>query len=217
MQHLALFCGFEPSQIEKLLLCLDAKIKKCNTNETIMSHKEALQNIYVVISGTAELASYDYDGNKCVLERYGSDSIFGEMFFSPLGTEEFRVWATTPCEILSFPYNIAMSQCENSCSLHTKFLDNLFKLISQKLLEQSQHIEILTKRTTREKLLAYFELQSIENDSFSFLLPMSLSSLSDYLGVDRCAMQREIKHLNDEGIILSKAKKITLLKKVILS
>lgn len=213
MQHLALFRGFEPSQIEKILVCIGAKIKKCNANETIMSHNEAPKTLYIVISGTAELASYDYNGNKCVLERYDSDSVFGEMFFSPLGNEEFRVWATSPCEILFFPYDSAFSLCENSCSHHKDFLDNLFKLIAQKLIKQSQHIEILAKRTIREKLLAYFQIQSTENGSLSFVLPMSLSSLSDYLGVDRSAMQREIKRLNDEGIISSRAKKIVLNKK----
>ena len=40
---------------------------------------------------------------------------------------------------------------------------------------------------------------------------MSLSNLSDYLCVDRSAMMREIKKLNDEGIIKSEKKFITIL------
>lgn len=213
MQNSALFRGFEGSDAQKMLRCLGAKIKNCNTNETIMSYNESPEYLYVVISGTAELTTYDYDGNKTILERFVRDSVFGDMFFRPSGNDEFAVYATSPCEVLCFRYYNAINQCENACKRHKDFLNNLFLLLSKKLLNQSQHIEILTKRTIREKLMSYFEHQASENSSFSFSLPMSLSSLADYLSIDRSAMQREIKRLNDEGIIVSKGKKIVIVRK----
>ena len=213
MQNSALFRGFEGFEAQKMLRCLDAKVKNCNTNETIMSYKESPEYLYIVLSGTAELATYDYDGNKTILERFTPDSIFGDMFFRPSGNDEFIVSATTSCTVMSFRYYNAINQCENACKRHKVFLDNLFSLLSKKLLNQSQHIEILTKRTIREKLMSYFEHQATENSSFSFTLPMSLSSLADFLSIDRSAMQREIKRLNDEGIIVSKGKKIVIVRK----
>lgn len=209
----ALFSGFTLSEYQKMVRCLGAKFKNCNTNETIMSYKEAPEYIYVVLSGTAELVTYDYDGNKTILERYSADSIFGDMFFRPSGSDEFSVCATSTCEIISFRYHNAITQCENACKRHTLLLDNLFSMVSAKVLNQSQHIEVLTKRTIREKLMSYFEHQATKNNDFSFVLPMSLSALADYLSIDRSAMQREIKRLNDEGIIKSKGKRITLIRK----
>ncbi len=196
-----------------MLKCLHIKLKKCNTNETIMLHNEAPEYLYVVLSGTAELASYDYDGNKAILERFSTNSVFGDMFFSPISSDEFMVTATSPCEILAFRYKNAITQCANTCKHHVMFLDNLFQLLALKLSDRAQHIEMLSKRTIREKLLTYFEIQASEKGSFSFLLPMSLSSLSEYLNIDRSAMQREIKRLNDDGIIQSKGKKIILIRK----
>lgn len=213
MLNSALFRGFQEFEVEKMLKCIGGKIKICNTNETIMSYKEAPYYLYVVLSGTAELATYDYDGNKTVLERFTPDSMFGDMFFKPLGKDEFSVYATTSCKILYFRYYDAIHLCENVCKRHKTLVDNLFSMLSEKLLHQSEHIEILTKRTTREKLLCYLTHREAEFGSFSFSLPMSLSSLADYIGVDRSAMQREIKRLNDEGIIMSKGKKITIIRK----
>lgn len=213
MQNSALFRGFQEIETEKMLKCIGGKIKNCNTNETIMSYKDAPHYLYVVLSGTAELATYDYDGNKTVLERFARDSVFGDMFFAPLAKDDFNVYATTSCEILYFRYYDAINQCENACKRHKLFLENLFMLLSKKFIAQSEHIEILTKGTIREKLLCYFAHRKAETGSFSFSLPMSLSALSDYLGVDRSAMQREIKRLNDEGIIMSKGKKITIIRK----
>lgn len=213
MENSALFSGFTDIERKKMLKCLGGKIKNCNTNETIMLHNEGSDYLYIVLSGTAELAGYDYDGNKSVLARFSADSIFGDIFFRPLSNDQFMVSATSECSVLFFRYHDALFQCENACKHHTRFLDNLFSLISEKLILQTQHIEVLTKRSIREKLLTYFEHQSLENGSFSFSLPMSLSALSDYLGIDRSAMQRELRRLNNEGIVESKGKKIILIRK----
>lgn len=211
MQNSALFRGLTDSECQKMLKNLDAKLKNCNTNETIMSYSEQPDYIYVVLTGHAELASYDYDGNKAILERYSRDSVFGKKFFHALSTDELMVTATSDCNVLYFKYSPSIY--ENVSKYHARFLDNLFSMVAKKSYEQSQHIDVLSKRTIREKLTSYFEIQIRNNGSFSFVLPMSLSSLADYLSVDRSAMQREIKRLNDEGLIISKGKKITVIRK----
>ena len=57
-------------------------------------------------------------------------------------------------------------------------------------------------------------IQSSKNDSPSFSLPFTLSSLADYISVDRSAMMREIKKLKDDGIIEISQKDVKLLKRL---
>ena len=45
----------------------------------------------------------------------------------------------------------------------------------------------------------------------TFYLPLPLSDLADYLSVDRSAMMREIKKMNEENIIISEKRKITVI------
>ena len=78
----------------------------------------------------------------------------------------------------------------------------------------SEHIDVLSHRTIREKLMAYFMIQSSKNDSPSFSLPFTRSSLADYISVDRSAMMREIKKLKDDGIIEISQKDVKLLKRL---
>ena len=87
-------------------------------------------------------------------------------------------------------------------------IDSLFKLNFKKSL---LHINILGQRTIRNKLLFFFEHLKMQNNSNAFTLPMPFSDLADYLAVDRSAMMRELKKLNDEKIIKTKIRKITLL------
>ena len=55
--------------------------------------------------------------------------------------------------------------------------------------------------TIRDKLLAYFRLQSIKEKSRIIHLPYSYTILADYLAINRSAMNRELKHLKDEKVI----------------
>ena len=72
-------------------------------------------------------------------------------------------------------------------------------------------IELLSKRTTREKLLSYFNIISSQKLTKSFILPFSLTDLADFLSVDRSAMMRELKLLKDDNFIKKEGNRITLL------
>ena len=72
-------------------------------------------------------------------------------------------------------------------------------------------IEILTKKSIKEKLLEYFRL-TYPNSRIIYL-QNSITELAIYLGVNRSALSRELGNLKEEGIIDIKNKKITLLYK----
>ena len=91
------------------------------------------------------------------------------------------------------------------------FIKNLIKLLSDQVKNKNNRIELLTKRTTRDKLLEYFRMQSQEKGSKSFTIPYSYTELANYLSVDRSAMSREINYLKEDGLIQTNKRRITLL------
>ena len=46
--------------------------------------------------------------------------------------------------------------------------------------------------------------------SKTFTIPLTYTDLADYLGIDRSAMQRELKNLKEDELISTTNKKITL-------
>ena len=108
-------------------------------------------------------------------------------------------------------YNNINTKCKSNCKFHTTLISNLFELTLKRTIQQNKRIEILSKRTIREKLLSYFSLLSGKEFNKTITLPFSLTNLADYLSVDRSAMMRELKTLSDEGFILKNGNKITLL------
>ena len=60
---------------------------------------------------------------------------------------------------------------------------------------------MISKRTIREKLLAYLSSQAQSHNSRYFEIPLGRTELAEYLCVDRSALTRELVKMRDDGLI----------------
>ena len=165
----------------------------------------------IMLHGEADLIRYDFNGNKTIIGSFSTNDIFGEVFYPANTNNELFVQAKTDCEVIFFIYNDILTKCKSNCTFHKEFSQKLHILIVNQVVSLNTRIELLTKKNIRDKLLSYFNILSNKKLSKTFVLPYSLTDLADYLSVDRSAMMRELSHLKEEGFIIKKGKKITLL------
>lgn len=191
--------------------CLRMQKKAFAKGEIITTYMEKRKQICILLSGKADLIRYDLQGNKDIIERFYESDIFGEAFYPVNINNELFVEATENCEVLLFLYDDIRVKCRNNCKFHTTLVSYLFELTLKRTISQNTRIEILSKRTIREKLLSYFSLLSGKGFNKTLTLPFSLTNLADYLSVDRSAMMRELKSLVDEGFIEKNGNRIKLL------
>lgn len=191
--------------------CVKMQKKVFQKGQIITTYIEKRKQICILLSGRADLIRYDLNGNRDIIERFYENDVFGEAFYPVNINNELFVEATDKCEILMFSYDNINTKCRSNCKFHTTLISNLFELTLKRTIQQNKRIEILSKRTIREKLLSYFSLLSGKEFNKTITLPFSLTNLADYLSVDRSAMMRELKTLSDEGFILKNGNKITLL------
>lgn len=181
---------------------------------TITSYIEKRKQIFILLEGEASLIRYDEKGNKDIVDFFKPGNVFGETFYNVNVSNELSVQATKNCIVLTCLYDDIQKKCKNNCQFHEKLNSVLLDLLFQNTKHQNSRIEVLSKRTIREKLHIYFEILSAENFSNTVTLPFSLTDLADFLSVNRSAMMRELKDLEDEGIIIKKERrKIKLLYK----
>ncbi len=193
--------------------CKQVQKKSFRKNQTITTYIQKRNQIYILIDGEADLVRYDLNGNKSIIEHFTKNDIFGEAFYIITINNELSVEARKNCEVLCFTYDNIHQKCKNNCKFHQTLSENFSNLILNKVMDLNTRIEILTKRSIREKLRGYFNILSTRNLSQTFSIPFSLTDLADYLSVDRSAMMRELKLLKDEGFIKKNGNKITLLYK----
>ena len=87
----------------------------------------------------------------------------------------------------------------------------MLRLMSDKSQALSERVDVLSRRSIREKLLCYFRQLAGKNGGKTFTLPFSLSTLADYIATDRSAMMRELKRLREEELITSDGRRFQLL------
>jgi len=191
--------------------CIKAQKKVFPTGSVITTYMEKRKQICILLSGKADLIRYDLKGNKDIIERFNENDVFGEVFHNVNTNNELFVLATKQCEVLIFLYDDLRIKCKQNCSFHTTLVSTMLELVLKNTISQNTRIEILSKRSIREKLLSYFNILSNKSFSKNITIPFSLTSLADYLSVDRSAMMREIKNLIDEGFISKNGNRIKLL------
>lgn len=180
----------------------------------ITSYIEKRKQIFILLEGEATLLRYDEKGHKDIVDFFRPGNVFGETFYNVNVSSELSVQATKKCKVLTCLYDDIRHKCRNNCKYHEKLNSALLDLLFQNTMHQNSRIEVLSKRTIREKLHIYFEILSAEAFSNTIILPFSLTDLADFLSVNRSAMMRELKDLEDEGIIEKKERrKIKLLYK----
>ena len=191
--------------------CVKMQKKFFPKGSIITTYIEKRKQICILVSGKANLIRYDSKGNQDIIECFYANDIFGETFYPVNTNNELFVSATENCEVLLFMYDDIYTKCKANCKFHSILVSNLLELILYRSINQNTRIEILSKRTIREKLLSYFSILSSNGFLKSITLPLSFTNLADYLSIDRSAMMREIKSLIDEGFIEKDGKKIKLL------
>lgn len=190
--------------------CSRMQDKHFDKGKIITTYIEKRNQVCMLLSGSADLIRYDYNGNKTIVEHFIPKDIFGEVFYHVNTNNELFVLAKENSEVLIFNYIEMEEKCRKNCPFHQKLMSNLQNLFLDKIVNMNIRIEILSKRSIREKLITYFSTLSTRQMSKTFLLPFSLTDLADYLSVDRSAMMRELKLLKEDGFIKKNGNKITL-------
>lgn len=190
--------------------CQKVQKKSFGKNEIITTYINKRSQLCILTKGSANLVRYDLNGNRTIVEHFSKYDIFGEVFYTITTNNELLVESKENCEVLFFIYDDLHKKCKSNCKFHQTLSENLAELILYKVTNLNMRVELLTKRSTRDKLLGYFSLISTRNLSSSFELPFSLTDLADYLSVDRSAMMRELKLLKEDGFISKIGNKIIL-------
>ena len=204
-----IFQNIAEEDIERMMRCLRARQCSYESGELICEYDGAGREVGVLISGTAQLARIDYSGVRTILEHLERGSVFGEVLsFSARNGDSVSVACETPCWVLFLDYSHMMRPCENACEHHSQLIQNMFSLVTGQIQHLSQRVEVLSRRSIREKLLCYFAIQ--QGSGASFRLPFTFSTLADYISTDRSAMMRELRKLRNEGLVQVDGRQIAL-------
>lgn len=206
-----LFYGIDDAEQEEMLHCFHSYVKTYISGEVICFFDEADMGIGIIEEGEASVIQSLPNGSKTVLEYLKEGDIFGQMFYFHANRENITLEASKNCKIRYIDYQHLIKRCVKACKHHSQLVSNILMMVSDKTQDICEHLEVLSQRSIRDRLLSYFETLSSKNNSRTFTIPFTMTTLADYLSVDRSAMSRELSKMKEDGIIKLEKRKVTLL------
>ena len=206
-----LFRNITYEEYRRMLTCFQAVQKSYLTEELVYDFSASRADaIGIVERGSVSLIRIDEEGVSTVLEEMGPGGVFGrDLAFAGSAGDSLEVVARTPCDILFIDYPHLFRRCENACTHHSILVQNMLGLLSNKAQALSERVDVLSRRSIREKLLCYFRQLAEKSGGDTFTLPFSFSVLADYIATDRSAMMRELKKMREDGLVSTDGREIT--------
>ena len=207
-----LFTDISYDSYQAMMECFQA-VRKTFRPDDLLYDFSVLENnnIGIIEKGEAVLLRIDEEGISTVLEELRPGGVFGRnLAFVGSDRDSLEVVGRTACTVLFIDYCQILKRCERACTHHSLLVQNMLRLMADKAQYLSERVDVLSRRSIREKLLCYFHQLADKSGGSSFTLPFSLSILADYIATDRSAMMRELKRLREEGVIQSEGRKFTL-------
>lgn len=202
-----IFKNFSIDEIIEIFSVISFYEKDYKKNDIILAENTKVEYFGIITNGKIALSNFDYFGNRNILNVFEKGDSFAEALVSLEIQIPHEVISLTDSSIVWIEYKSLSKSL-----YYQKILNNLLNIISTKNLILNKKLQILSKRTTREKILEYLATQKklLSIDS-NFEINLNRNEMADYLALDRSNLSRELGKLKKEGIIDFKKNKFKLL------
>ena len=199
---LPLFRDIRDADRAALLTCLKTYTRAYQKGEFILLEQDHVQDVGIVLSGTVHMLKEDVWGRRALLAYMEPGELFGETFaLRPGQASHVSFLAAADTKALFLPLDHVLRPCKKQCPFHTTLSRNLFNLLAEKNLRLMEKIEISSKTTLREKILAYLSIESQKQGSKYITVPLNRTEMASYLHANRSSMTRELADMQADGLI----------------
>ena len=198
----ALFRDIKEEEMREILGCLTFQVRTYEHGSVIALEGNEIRYIGVVLGGNVDMIKEDLWGNHTLITRMDTGELFGETFACGVENESVVTFmATGKTVVMMLPFQRMLHTCSNACDFHGKIIRNLVQTIAMKNKSLMQKVEVVTKKTLREKIMTYPSMQAQAQNTQYFYIPLKRGELAQYLCADRSALIRELTQMRRENII----------------
>ena len=198
----ALFSGISDEELAAMLSCLGARIDAFPKGSRLLRAGEAVEEVGLVLAGSALIVQEDIWGNRNILSRPGRGRPSRRCSPARRGAVlNVSVEAESAVTVMFLHIKRVLSMCPSACSHHNRIIRNLLSELAEKNLRLNEKLTHMGQRTTRAKLMSYFSAEAQRRGGYEFDIPFSRQQLADYLGVERSGLSLELGKMRDEGLL----------------
>ena len=177
----------------------------------ILAQQGAVCNRLVILTkGSVRGEMIDYSGRLIKVEDIAAPRAIAPLFlFGEENRYPVEVTANEPTEVIELPKSSVLSLFRKN----EQFLENYMNISANYARTLSDKLFFMSFKTIRQKLASYLLRLYKQQQQTHITLDRSQQELSDYFGVSRPSLARELAHMQEDGLLIADRKHITILQK----
>lgn len=210
LSNLSLFRSVRVNELERILTSIPTQEVHFKKNEILAMQDEPVNRLIILLSGSVKAEMSDPMGHIIKVEDIEAPNPLAILFLFG-DNSRFPVQATAKEDVnaLIIPRQSVLKMLQMNEVLLRNYLDISANFASR----LSRKLHFMSFRTIRQKMALYIINLSKEQNSDRIILDRSRSSLSDFFGVSRPSLEREISKMQAEGLIDVARREIDILNK----
>lgn len=202
LKTVKLFDHIEEKDLAFMLDCLGASIACFEKNSFILMAGEEPKHIGILLEGGAHIIREGAEGERMIVMALGRGDYFAEALCCA-GVKEspVSVVATGDTRVLQIAFDRILHTCPSSCAFHGQLIENMLLLIARKNIQLQDRIDVISRKTVREKVLGFLESAAAKQRKRQICIPLNREELADFLCVDRSALSHELSRMKKDGLI----------------
>lgn len=205
-----LFRGITPERLSADLEAISFHARSYKKGEILARQGDVCNRLVILTKGSVRGEMIDYSGRLIKVEDIASPRALAPLFlFGEENRFPVEVTANEPTEVIELPKSSVL----NLFRKNEQFLENYMNLSANYARTLSDKLFFMSFKTIRQKLASYLLRLHKQQQQLHITLDRSQQELSDYFGVSRPSLARELAHMQEDGLLIADRKHITILQK----
>ena len=205
-----LFRGITPEKLSANLEEISFHTRSYKKGEILAQQGAVCNRLVILTKGSVRGEMIDYSGRLIKVEDIAAPRAIAPLFlFGEENRYPVEVTANEPTEVIELPKSSVLSLFRKN----EQFLENYMNLSANYARTLSDKLFFMSFKTIRQKLASYLLRLYKQQQQEHITLDRSQQELSDYFGVSRPSLARELAHMQEDGLLIADRKHITILQK----
>ena len=205
-----LFRGITPKRLLADLEEISFPTRSYKKGEILARQGDVCNRLVILTKGSVRGEMIDYSGRLIKVEDITAPRAIAPLFlFGEQNRYPVEVTANEPTEVIELPKPSVLSLFRKN----EQFLENYMNLSANYARTLSDRLFFMSFKTIRQKLASYLLRLYKQQQQTHITLDRSQQELSDYFGVSRPSLARELAHMQEDGLLIADRKHITILQK----
>ena len=205
-----LFRGITPERLFADLEEISFHTRSYKKGEILAQQGAVCNRLVILTKGSVRGEMIDYSGRLIKVEDIAAPRAIAPLFlFGEENRYPVEVTANEPTEVIELPKSSVLRLFRKN----EQFLENYMNLSANYARTLSDKLYFMSFKTIRQKLASYLLRLYKQQQQTHITLDRSQQELSDYFGVSRPSLARELAHMQEDGLLIADRKHITILQK----